>query len=163
LNSKGTEAAEGATKRRTKEEKAEEALQWKQAMEEEGLVDSDLDEDAVDDTTELLKLTGKPQDGDLLLYAIPVCAPYQTLSQYAYRIKLTPGTMKRGKAAKQCLELFLKVNPSSAPGMERQLDLIKRVGDNDWVQVICADVKIATPGATKPIKKAKTDTKKTGK
>jgi NFACT protein C-terminal domain len=163
LNRNGTETAEGASKRRTKEEKAKEALKWRQAMEEEGLVDSDLDEDAVDDTAELLKLTAKPQEEDLLLYAIPVCAPYQTLSQYTYRVKLTPGSMKRGKAAKQCTELFLKANPSSAPGTERQLELIKRVVDNDWVQVICADVKIATPGATKTTKKAKTDTKKKGK
>ena len=67
------------------------------------MVDSDLDEDAVDDTTELNKLTGKPHPEDLLLSAVPVCAPYQTLSQYTYRVKLTPGNMKRGKVLKTML------------------------------------------------------------
>jgi NFACT protein C-terminal domain len=54
-------------------------------MDEEGLVDSDIDDDAIDDTGELSKLTGKPHPDDLLVFAVPVCAPYQTLSQYAYR------------------------------------------------------------------------------
>lgn len=151
-------------KRKTRAEKDTEAEKWKQTMAEEGLVDSDLDEDAVDDTTELSKLTGKPHSEDLLLSAVPVCAPYQTLSQYAYRVKLTPGNMKRGKAAKQCLDMFLKANSGKASaGGDRQLDLIKKVPDNDWVNVICADVKISAAGASKAAKKYKAATKKSKK
>jgi NFACT protein C-terminal domain len=122
------------SKRKTKAEKVKEASKWKQTLEDEGLVDSDLDEDAVDDTAELLKLTGKPHVDDLLVYAIPVCGPYATLAQYTYRVKLTPGSLKRGKAAKQCTELFLKASSGATASVDRQLELIKRVADIDWVQ-----------------------------
>ena len=37
--------------------------------------------------------------------------------------------------------------------------MIKRVGDNEWVQVICADVKISAPGASKAAKKQKSGKK----
>ena len=136
---------------------------WKQAMEVEGVVADDVDEDAVDDTTELNKLTGKPQPEDLILSAVPICAPYHTLAQYAYRVKLTPGNMKRGKASTQCVNMLLKTTKNVGEGVDRQLDLIKRVGDNDWVQVICGDVRIAAAGASKLVKQNKTKNKQKAK
>ena len=127
-------------------------------MEPKAGVDDEDDESAVDDTIEISKLTGKPHPDDLLLYCVPVCGPYASLQQYAYRVKLTPGNMKRGKAVKQCLELFLKTDvklkvPLSA-SQEKQLELIKRVPDTDWVQAICADTKISSAGASKVAKGA---------
>jgi len=84
---------------------------YKQFVAEDGILEkNENDSDAVDDTAELNKLTGKPVPEDLLLYAVPVCAPYQTLSQYKFRAKLTPGSQKRGKASKQCVEIFLHDN-----------------------------------------------------
>lgn len=152
------------TKRKTKAEKDETAVKWKQAMAEEGVVENDIDEDAIDDTVELTKLTGTPHAEDLLLYAVPVCAPYQTLSKYAYRVKLTPGNMKRGKAAKQCIGMFLTGDTAKpTPSSDLIKDLIKKVGDNDWVQVICPDVKISAAGAGKGTKKNKTNSKKASK
>ena len=151
---------DNATSRKSKATKEREESQWKQTMEAEGVIDGDLDDDAVDDTVELSKLTGKPQAEDSLLSAVAVCAPYSTLSQYTYRVKLTPGGMKRGKAAKQCVDIFLKsMAKKGSAGVDRQLDLIKRVGDNDWVQAICGDVKIAAAGASKMAKKGKAKNK----
>jgi NFACT protein C-terminal domain len=124
-------------------------------------VDSDLDEDVIDDTAELSKLTGKPHPDDLLLFAVPVCAPYQSLSQYTYRVKLTPGNLKRGKSLKQCLEILLKSPISiSTVGTEKHIDLIKKVVDNDWIQTICPDVKISAAGASKAVKQQKASKKK---
>jgi NFACT protein RNA binding domain/NFACT protein C-terminal domain len=115
--------------------------------------DDSESEDAIDDTTELNKLTGKPCTEDALLYAVPVCAPYQTLSQYTFRVKLTPGNLKRGKAVKECIDIITKKELSKTiTGFERYRDLIKRLGDNDWVQVMCADVKIVTAGSSKTAK-----------
>jgi hypothetical protein len=145
-------------KRKTKGEKEAEQESWKQTLAEEGVVDEELDEDAVDDTIELSKLTGKPHDDDLILYAVPVCAPYQTLSQYTYRVKLTPGNMKRGKASKQCVDMFLKDGAKSSLS-DRNKDLIKKVADNEWVQAICGDVKISAAGASKAIQKSKAKNK----
>lgn len=149
-----------SSKRKTKADKDKESLKWKETLDEEGLVDSDGEEDVVDDTAELSKLTGKPHPDDLLLYAVPVCAPYQSLSQYTYRVKLTPGNMKRGKSSKQCLDLLLKIPSNSATGTDKHVDLIKKVADNDWVQTICADVKISAPGASKAVKQQKSNNKK---
>jgi NFACT protein RNA binding domain/NFACT protein C-terminal domain len=156
--------------RKTKEAKKAESAEWKKTLAEEGLVEDDAggdEEDAdIDDTAENNKLTGKPHPEDALLYALPVCAPYQTLSQYTYRIKLTPGNQKRGKAAKQCVDMFLKgdvVNNTgkkvATPASDIARDLIKKVADNDWIQTLCADVKISAAGASKVTKKQKANNK----
>ena len=157
---KGTEEA----RRKTKAEKEAEEVAWKQTLAEEGVVDEDMDDDVIDDTAELSKLTGKPHPQDLILFAVPVCGPYQTLSQYHYRVKLTPGSMKRGKAAKQCVEMFLKEGQKSS-ATDRNRELIKQVVDNDWVQAICGDVKISAPGSSKVAntKKQKSKSKATKK
>jgi len=98
--------------------------------------------DAIDDTAEINKLTGKPLLEDVMAHAVAVCGPYSTLSHYKYKIKLVPGTLKRGKAAKQCLELFLKNSKTD----NRDTDLIKLMTENEVIQVLCGDVKIAVAG-----------------
>jgi hypothetical protein len=42
-------------------------------------------------------LTGIPRDDDVLQFAIPVCAPYTALQGFKYKVKLTPGGVKKGK------------------------------------------------------------------
>jgi len=42
-------------------------------------------------------LTGNPLPTDILLYAVPVCGPYNALQSYKYRVKAIPGSMKKGK------------------------------------------------------------------
>jgi predicted ribosome quality control (RQC) complex YloA/Tae2 family protein len=150
------ETVEGG-QRKTKAEKEKERDAWNQTLAAEGIVtEGDVDDDLVDDTVEVSKLTGVPVGEDSLLYAVPVCAPYQTLSKYKYRIKLTPGNLKRGKASKQCVEMLLRGDGEKSLPAERNRELVKRVGDNDWVQVMCSDVKISAPGITKTTKANKT-------
>jgi NFACT protein C-terminal domain len=55
---------------------------------------------------EISALTAQPLDEDELLYAVPMCAPYDALAKCKYRVKLVPGPQKKGKAAKQALELL---------------------------------------------------------
>mmetsp|Transcript_17678 Transcript_17678/g.26778 ORF Transcript_17678/g.26778 Transcript_17678/m.26778 type:complete len:1179 (-) Transcript_17678:202-3738(-) len=144
-------------RRKTKAEKEEEKKNWKETLAAEGIVNEEIDEDGIDDAVELGKLTGNPVENDSLLHAVPICAPYQTLSQYKFRVKLAPGNLKRGKAAKQCVDHFIHQNDNKEknPHVERMRDLIKRLNDNDWVQVICSDVKISSAGAKKGIKSQK--------
>lgn len=47
--------------------------------------------------TDVDYLTGNPLPSDILLYAVPVCGPYSALQSYKYRVKIIPGTAKRGK------------------------------------------------------------------
>lgn len=42
-------------------------------------------------------LTGSPLPTDILLYAVPVCGPYSAVQSYKYRVKITPGSTKKGK------------------------------------------------------------------
>jgi hypothetical protein len=150
--------------RKTKAEKQAEKEAWQDILAEDGILENDGDDDggAVDDSAELAKLTGKPSSEDVILCAIPVCAPYQVLSQYKYRVKLTPGSVKRGKASKQCLEMFLR-SESDKKGVDdstkRDRELIKLVNENEWVQCIIGDVRITSAGASKVQKQQKNKAK----
>lgn len=48
-------------------------------------------------TNDLDLLTGNPLPDDVLLYAVPVCGPYNAVQSYKYRVKITPGVAKKGK------------------------------------------------------------------
>ncbi|XP_049952116.1 ribosome quality control complex subunit NEMF-like [Schistocerca serialis cubense] len=86
-------------------------------------------------------LTGFPLPEDELLFAVPVVAPYTTLLNYKFKVKITPGTGKRGKAAKTALNVFLKDHTTTA----REKDLIKSVKDEDLSRNIPGKVKISAP------------------
>lgn len=60
-----------------------------------------LDPEDRDRLTQLDSLTGAPKPDDVLLFAVPVCAPYSALQGYKHKLKLTPGTQRKGKAARQ--------------------------------------------------------------
>jgi predicted ribosome quality control (RQC) complex YloA/Tae2 family protein len=51
--------------------------------------------------------TGSPRPHDLLLFALPMCAPYAALAKHKYKVKLVPGSTKKGKAAKTAMDYFL--------------------------------------------------------
>lgn len=65
------------------------------ATEEDGI--HDIGEEEREKLNDLDYLTGNPLPGDILLYAVPVCGPYSALQTYKYRVKITPGTAKKGK------------------------------------------------------------------
>lgn len=68
-----------------------------------------LDPEDRDRLTQLDSLTGVPQPDDVLLFAVPVCAPYSALQGYKHKLKLTPGTQRKGKAARQvCSHPFVE-------------------------------------------------------
>ncbi|XP_071453923.1 ribosome quality control complex subunit NEMF homolog [Hetaerina americana] len=114
--------------------------------EQRGEGDDDFDEDDVapattDEVEMLLSLTGQPLPEDELLFAIPTVAPYNALANHKYKVKLTPGTGKRGKAAKTALNMFLK-DKTSTP---REKDLLKCVKDQDTARNIPGKVKVSAP------------------
>ncbi|ETI20605.1 hypothetical protein G647_08643 [Cladophialophora carrionii CBS 160.54] len=49
------------------------------------------------------RLVPLPEPGDELLAAIPVVAPWNALTRQKYKIKLQPGSVKKGKAVKEVL------------------------------------------------------------
>lgn len=64
------------------------------------LAEDDINEIAEEEKLKLNDidyLTGSPLPNDILHYAVPVCGPYNALQTYKYRVKITPGTAKKGK------------------------------------------------------------------
>lgn len=97
-----------------------------QVNNENAAADLDPDEDAVgqnieDELAILNSLTGIPLEEDEILFCLPVCAPYNCLQNYKHKVKLNPGTTKRGQAVKTALEIFLRDKPTTT----REKDLIR--------------------------------------
>lgn len=120
---------------------------------EEVFADEDVEINETADEVE--KLTGCPLPEDTLLYAVPMCGPYSAFNNFKYKVKLTPGTQKKGKAAKQAIEVFLK---------NRDLTQVERVhlkslGDPEMVAIMVGDVKLSTPGL-QGLQRAKKEQKK---
>ncbi|KAK9805687.1 hypothetical protein WJX72_012021 [[Myrmecia] bisecta] len=95
--------------------------------------------------TQLDALTGIPRPDDILLHALPVCAPYSALQGYKYKVKLMPGSQRKGKAARQATELLTK-GPEVTP---REKELIKAVPEMESINAFVAGVKISMPGLQK--------------
>uniref|UniRef100_A0A4W3J8I7 Ribosome quality control complex subunit NEMF n=1 Tax=Callorhinchus milii TaxID=7868 RepID=A0A4W3J8I7_CALMI len=89
----------------------------------------------------LNSLTGQPHLEDVLLFAVPLCAPYTAMTNYKYKVKLTPGTQKKGKAAKTALHSFMHSKDSTS----REKDLFRSVKDTDLSRNIPGKVKVSAP------------------
>lgn len=122
-----------------KENSTKEQAEIQRMLEEENVALPD--EEQMADLTYLDSLTGEPHSADILLNAVPVCAPWNTLGKYKYRVKLTPGGLKKGKAAKAVMSSFLHT-ASKSEETKRELELIKGLQDNEVIQQILGKVKV---------------------
>lgn len=66
----------------------------------------EIGEDEKEKLNDVDYLTGNPLPSDILLYAVPVCGPYNALQSYKYRVKITPGTAKKGKGIRSSIVAF---------------------------------------------------------
>ncbi|XP_038077635.1 nuclear export mediator factor Nemf-like [Patiria miniata] len=137
---------------------------WKSKKEtvEEGtgeVSDEDKETSLQDEQSQLMKessnivdsLTACPHAEDMLLFGLPVCAPYSVMHNYKFKVKLTPGTGKRGKAAKTALSMF----QFSKETTNREKDLFKSVKDTDLSRNLPGKVKVSAPNLQKTKTKAK--------
>ncbi|KAJ4967979.1 hypothetical protein NE237_014680 [Protea cynaroides] len=102
----------------------------------------EIGEDEKEKLNDMDYLTGNPLPNDILLYAVPVCGPYNALQTYKYRVKITPGTAKRGKAAKTAMNLFSHMPETTT----REKELMKACTDPELVAAIIGNVKITAAG-----------------
>lgn len=77
----------------------------KVAMEEEDI--HEIGEEEKGRLNDVDYLTGNPLPNDILLYVIPVCGPYSAVQSYKYRVKIIPGTAKKGKGIQIFYSLLL--------------------------------------------------------
>ncbi|CAA2988533.1 nuclear export mediator factor NEMF [Olea europaea subsp. europaea] len=103
-------------------------------------------------------LTGNPLPNDVLLYAVPVCGPYSAVQSYKYRVKIIPGTLKKGKAAKTAINLFNHIPEATG----REKELMKAFTDPELVAAIIGNVKISAAGLTQ-LKQKQKRSKKTNR
>ncbi|KAL7080822.1 hypothetical protein ACP275_14G002100 [Erythranthe tilingii] len=100
-------------------------------------------------------LTGNPLPNDVLLYAVPVCGPYNALQSYKYRVKIIPGSLKKGKAAKTAMNLFNHTGEATT----REKELMKACTDPELVAAIVGNVKVSAAGLTQLKQKQKKNKK----
>ncbi|XP_056400959.1 ribosome quality control complex subunit NEMF [Hyla sarda] len=112
--------------------------------------DADQDAPGSEEAENLLdSLTGQPDPEDILLFSVPVCAPYTAMTSYKYKVKLTPGTQKKGKAAKTALNSFMHSKEASS----REKDLLRSVKDTDLSRNMPGKVKVSAPNLLSAKKK----------
>ena len=93
---------EAAAQRQRRHEQHQKALE-RQAQRER-VNGEDEDEDEENSTNvDLDTLVGMPLPGDEILEAVPICAPWGALGRYKYKVKLQPGSEKKGKAVRSIL------------------------------------------------------------
>lgn len=109
------------------------------------------------DISELDKLTGLPTRHDALLFAVPMLAPYTTVQANKYKVKITPGSMKRGRVAKTIKDLFMK----NAKDSKVEVQYIKAIGDQDMTMALVNNCKVAAAGLTQ-LQQQKKKEKKAG-
>ena len=142
LGPRGNGATKGAREPRPAPEEDEEIKEF--GTEKLGVVDS---------------LTALPREDDVLLFAIPVCAAYSCMQTYKYKAKLTPGSGKRGKAAKQAIDFLVR----NAGVPQREKDMIKAIADNELVAAMIGNVKVSMPGFAAAKSNAKKNKKQKAK
>lgn len=148
----GQESAEQALKQKQVEDVADAGEQpagnkvaTQQTEDDDVQADAEEDEDegnVGDEQQRLLaSLTGCPVAEDGLLFAVPICAPYGAVQNYKHKVKVTPGTGRRGKAAKTALGVFLH-DKNTTP---RERDLLRATKDQDISRNIPGKVKLSAP------------------
>eukprot|EP00958_Prasinococcus_capsulatus_P008112 scaffold766_cov560-Prasinococcus_capsulatus_cf.AAC.3 len=116
--------------------------------------DTELDPVVKEQLLQIDSLTSAPTSEDIIHFCLPVCAPYNTMASYKYKVKITPGSMKKGRASRQAMEIFSRAQNCTP----RERELIKSVADADAIAPMLGSVKVNLPGLQKlqqDIKKSK--------
>jgi len=132
----GENLGKRVARKERREEEAKEAKELQALLEEENI--SLLDSQA----SGLDLLTGKPMSDDILVAAIPMCGPYSVFSNWKYKVKLTPGSDKRGKAVKMAMTVFQR-HPE---GTQIEKDLLKAIPEEEFIRSIISNCKVSSPG-----------------
>ena len=114
-----------------------------------GLVIEGTDEDHV------ARLTGTPLSTDVLEEAVAVCCPTSACRGFAHSLKLQPGGTKKGRAARDALEIL-------ARAASDHVDLIRDVDANEAILALVGNTRV-THQAASQLKKDRAVDEKTNK
>jgi predicted ribosome quality control (RQC) complex YloA/Tae2 family protein len=140
---------------KTEKVKEKTSLQEKQLQNNTNTVDYNEDE-ANEESIEFIAadfFTLNPEETGQYPFVLPVCFPTSALSSARFRIKLVPGTLKKGKAVKSTVSLL--TNASTCTNQQWR-DLIRAVPENEMLTVMPAKVALGVSvHETKKLKKPK--------
>ncbi|EKX72725.1 hypothetical protein BEWA_012840 [Theileria equi strain WA] len=83
------------------------------------------------------RLCKDPKEDDIILNAIPMCAPFSALREFKTRIKLVPGNTKKGAIASQALHQFAKSD-------EKRANYIKLITSDQLILTMIGNCKVPT-------------------
>lgn len=107
---------------------------------------------------ELDSLTGQPLEDDIITFAIPVCAPYSTLKNYKYKVKLVPGTQRRGKAGQQAIGIILQ--EAKRGSSEKDFLAVKAISETEVTSAMIGSCRVSGGAQAPKNKNAKRKKKK---
>ncbi|KAK6759288.1 hypothetical protein RB195_021096 [Necator americanus] len=97
--------------------------------------EEEFKESTGDEGTETLitQLISNPDSDDIIIYAVPMVGPYQVFQNFKYKVKLTPGSTKKGKAGKTAIDLFLRMKNTEV----REREFIRAIASDDktWANI----------------------------
>ena len=115
-----------------------------------GLVIAGNDEDHV------ARLTGTPLSTDVLEEAVAVCCPTSACRGFAHSLKLQPGGTKKGRAARDALEIL-------ARAANDHVDLIRDVDANEAILALVGNTRVTHQAASQLKKDRAVDDKQNKK
>lgn len=104
---------------------------------------------------ELFKLVGRLHPEDRVENLVTMCAPYSSIKENRFKVKLVPGGLKKGKAARNILHYFTNLGDLT----EQEKPMIKSVPEQEIINALLGNVKMAGAGLLKLEMKEKADKK----
>jgi len=104
---------------------------------------------ADEDRDKLAAYVAVPRADDVITHVVPMLCPYGVALGCKYRLKLTPGPLKKGKAAGAVMQLFAEVAARHG-GTPRELELIKALCENDVINAVVAGCKVQQAAGAAP-------------
>ena len=92
------------------------------------------------DASALAALVMAPRGDDILTHVVPMLCPYSVALACKYRVKLVPGSLKKGKAGQAAAHAFEVL--AKASGTARETELIHALTDVDLSAPILGNVKV---------------------
>ncbi|OIR57994.1 MAG: nuclear export mediator factor NEMF [Amphiamblys sp. WSBS2006] len=96
-------------------------------------------------------MTGCPREDDTLHYALPMCAPYNVVRDFAYSVKLVPGPLKKGQAVKELRHVFSEtIKKKKAQGgldedvLELHRRLVGEIPEEEFSDVLLSNVRVCS-------------------
>lgn len=159
---KGLAKAEQEEKER-QEKRAQQIALQKQHQERKRQAELDrISSETVEDVSLPTNLSGvPPKDESHLIAAVPMFAPWSSLQKAKYKVKIVPGTMKKGKATQEAVRIM--VNQKDNMPTDKEKKLIEAIRPQD-LQMIVPVKTMQIGGATSklPAKNSKQGNKSTG-